>query len=82
MAERHGPGSGIGLVTPASSFRYTQDVTAAQWLKAPAQPLCGGGRPGAEVNPKLGWMTEALEIDPFNSKSLHVWNRSDVVRKH
>src|ERR671920_2205447 len=30
-------------------------------------PLCGGGRPGAEVNPKLGWMTEALEIDPFNA---------------
>ena len=52
---------------PNRSFRYTQDVTAAQWLKAPAQPLCGGGRPGAEVNPKLGWMTEALEIDPFNS---------------
>ena len=32
-----------------------------------AATLCGGGRPGAEVNPKLGWMTEALEIDPFNS---------------
>ena len=52
---------------PSRSFRYTQDVTAAPWLKFPATPLCGGGRPGAEVNPKLGWMTEALEIDPFNS---------------
>ncbi len=52
---------------PNRSFRYTQDVTAAPWLKWPAAPLCGGGRPGAEVNPKLGWMTEALEIDPFNS---------------
>ena len=52
---------------PNRSFRYTQDVTAAPWLKWPATPLCGGGRPGAEVNPKLGWMTEALEIDPFNS---------------
>src|SRR5678816_4201889 len=52
---------------PSRSFRYTQDITAAQWLKSPPQPLCGGGRPGAEVNPKLGWMTEALEIDPFNS---------------
>jgi len=55
---------------PSRSFRYTQDVTAAPWLKFPATPLCGGGRPGAEVNPKLGWMTEALEIDPFNSNRL------------
>src|ERR1051325_2023665 len=52
---------------PSRSFRYTQDITAAPWLKAPPAPVCGGGRPGAEVNPKLGWMTEALEIDPFNS---------------
>jgi hypothetical protein len=36
-------------------------------LKFPTTPLCGGGRPGAEINPKLGWMTETLEIDPFNS---------------
>nr|AGK74986.1 CelEx-BR15 [uncultured organism] len=52
---------------PNRSFRYTLDVTAAPWLKFPTTPLCGGGRPGAEVNPKLGWMTETLEIDPFNS---------------
>jgi photosystem II stability/assembly factor-like uncharacterized protein len=52
---------------PNRSFRYTQDITAAPWLKWPAAPICGGGRPGAEANPKLGWMTEALEIDPFNS---------------
>jgi xyloglucan-specific exo-beta-1,4-glucanase len=51
---------------PSRSFRYTQDITAAPWLKSPPAPVCGGGRPGAEVNPKLGWMTEALEIDPFN----------------
>ena len=55
---------------PSRSFRYTQDITAAPWLKLPAAPICGGGRPGAEVNPKLGWMTEALEIDPFNSNRL------------
>jgi len=52
---------------PSRSFRYTQDITASPWLKFPAAPICGGGRPGAEVNPKLGWMTETLEIDPFNS---------------
>ena len=55
---------------PNRSFRYTQDVTASPWLRWPTTPLCGGGRPGAEVNPKLGWMTEALEIDPFNSNRL------------
>ncbi|MFL6332572.1 MAG: WD40/YVTN/BNR-like repeat-containing protein [Pyrinomonadaceae bacterium] len=55
---------------PSRSFRYTQDITAAPWLKTPPAPICGGGRPGAEVNPKLGWMTEALEIDPFNSNRL------------
>ena len=55
---------------PNRTFRYTQDVTASPWLTFPATPLCGGGRPGAEVNPKLGWMTEALEIDPFNSDRL------------
>ena len=55
---------------PNRSFRYTQDVTAAPWLKWPPAPVCGGGRPGAEVNPKLGWMTETLEIDPFNSNGM------------
>jgi xyloglucan-specific exo-beta-1,4-glucanase len=55
---------------PNRSFRYTQDVTAAPWLKWPPAPVCGGGRPGAEVNPKLGWMTETLEIDPFNSNRM------------
>jgi len=55
---------------PNRSFRYTQDVTAAPWLKAAPGVVCGGGRPGAEVNPKLGWMTETLEIDPFNSNRM------------
>jgi photosystem II stability/assembly factor-like uncharacterized protein len=55
---------------PNRSFRYTQDVSAAPWLKWPPAPRCGGGRPGAEVNPKLGWMTESLEIDPFDSNRM------------
>ncbi|PYQ24091.1 MAG: xyloglucanase, partial [Acidobacteria bacterium] len=77
---------------PSRSFRYVQDITAAPWLKWPAAPLCGGGRPGAEVNPKLGWMTETLEIDPFNrdrflygtgatlygSDNLTVWDQSST----
>jgi photosystem II stability/assembly factor-like uncharacterized protein len=55
---------------PSRSYRYTQDISAAPWLKLPTAPLCGGGRPGAEINPKLGWMTEELQIDPFNSNRM------------
>jgi len=52
---------------PNRSYKYVQDVSGAPWLQLPDAPLCGGGRPGAEINPKLGWMTETMEIDPFNS---------------
>ena len=50
---------------PNRSFRYTQDISAAPWLDLGVPG--GNGRPGAEVSPKLGWMTETLEIDPFDS---------------
>jgi xyloglucan-specific exo-beta-1,4-glucanase len=53
---------------PNRSFRYVQDITAARWLDLGVPS--GGGRPGAEVSPKLGWMTETLEIDPFNSNRM------------
>jgi xyloglucan-specific exo-beta-1,4-glucanase len=53
---------------PNRSFRYTQDISAAPWLYWGGAPA--GGRPGAEVFPKLGWMTESLEIDPFNSNKM------------
>ncbi|MFG2898503.1 cellulose binding domain-containing protein [Streptomyces zaomyceticus] len=46
---------------PNRSNRYTMDVSSVPWLTwgaAPAPP---------EQTPKLGWMTEALEIDPFDS---------------
>jgi xyloglucan-specific exo-beta-1,4-glucanase len=46
---------------PQRTFRYTQDVTAAPWLKTISNAS------DAEVTPRLGWMTESLEIDPFNS---------------
>ena len=54
---------------PNRSFRYTQDISAAPWLYWGGAPT-SGGRPGAEVYPKLGWMTESLEIDPFNSNKM------------
>jgi xyloglucan-specific exo-beta-1,4-glucanase len=53
---------------PNRSFRYTQNITASPWLYWGGAPT--GGRPGAEVFPKLGWMTESLEIDPFNSNKM------------
>ncbi|HKZ66837.1 MAG TPA: sialidase family protein, partial [Chitinophagaceae bacterium] len=53
---------------PNRSFRYTMDITASPWLYWGG--ASGGGRPGAEVFPKLGWMTESLEIDPFNSNKM------------
>jgi xyloglucan-specific exo-beta-1,4-glucanase len=49
---------------PSRSFRYTMDISNAPWLE------WGGNPPEAEVRPKLGWMTEALEINPFNSDQM------------
>ncbi|MGW3405052.1 xyloglucanase, partial [Streptomyces zhihengii] len=40
---------------------YTQDVSSVPWL------TWGGNPSPPETAPKLGWMTEALEIDPFDS---------------
>jgi photosystem II stability/assembly factor-like uncharacterized protein len=50
---------------PNRSFRYTQDISAAPWLN-----LTTPAPRAAEVSPKLGWMTESLEIDPFNSNKM------------
>ncbi|RSD07878.1 xyloglucanase [Amycolatopsis eburnea] len=46
---------------PDRSLRYTQDISSVPWLTfgvqaAPPVP-----------SPKLGWMTESAEIDPFDS---------------
>lgn len=46
---------------PDRSNRYTMDVSSSPWLTWGARPS------PPEQTPKLGWMTEALEIDPFNS---------------
>ena len=41
------------------------DISAAPWLTFGTQPAAARGR-----RPKLGWMTESLEIDPFNSNRM------------
>ncbi|MER7183609.1 cellulose binding domain-containing protein [Streptomyces hyaluromycini] len=46
---------------PNRSDRYTIDVSSSPWLTFGANPS------PPEQSPKLGWMTEALEIDPFDS---------------
>ncbi|WP_329125172.1 cellulose binding domain-containing protein [Streptomyces sp. NBC_01465] len=43
------------------TFRYTQDISEVPWLTFGSNPA------PPEVTPKLGWMTESLEIDPFDS---------------
>mgnify|MGYP001135005316 CR=1 FL=1 len=49
---------------PNRSFRYTQDISAVPWLTFGTNPQ------PPEVTPKLGWMTEALEIDPFDGNRM------------
>jgi xyloglucan-specific exo-beta-1,4-glucanase len=59
---------------PSISYEvvYPQDISMAPWLSFPTGPVCsgsGGGRPGPVENPKIGWMTAALAIDPFNTNN-------------
>ncbi|MEU6004224.1 xyloglucanase [Streptomyces sp. NPDC047197] len=46
---------------PERTNRYTMDISSVPWLSWGANPS------PPEQSPKLGWMTEALEIDPFDS---------------
>jgi xyloglucan-specific exo-beta-1,4-glucanase len=49
---------------PNRTFRYTMDISSSPWL------TFGGNPQPPEVTPKLGWMTESLEIDPHNSNRM------------
>ncbi|WBO62752.1 cellulose binding domain-containing protein [Streptomyces camelliae] len=49
---------------PNRSNRYTIDVSSSPWLTFGANPS------PPEQTPKLGWMTESLEIDPFDSNRM------------
>lgn len=49
---------------PNRSNRYTVDVSSSPWLTFGANPS------PPEQAPKLGWMTESLEIDPFDSNRM------------
>ena len=46
---------------PSKTQRYEMDISETPWLTWGANP-----QPPEEV-PKLGWMNESVEIDPFNS---------------
>ncbi|MCL6669054.1 cellulose binding domain-containing protein [Streptomyces panaciradicis] len=49
---------------PDRADRYTIDVSSSPWLTFGAHPS------PPEQSPKLGWMTESLEIDPFDSNRM------------
>ncbi|UXX96169.1 cellulose binding domain-containing protein [Streptomyces sp. AD2-2] len=49
---------------PTRANRYTMDVSSSPWLTFGANPS------PPEQAPKLGWMTESLEIDPFDSNRM------------
>ncbi|MGK5685278.1 cellulose binding domain-containing protein [Actinoplanes sp. URMC 104] len=49
---------------PSVSRRYTMDISADPWLDFNTNPQ------PPESTPKLGWMNESLEIDPFDSDRL------------
>jgi xyloglucan-specific exo-beta-1,4-glucanase len=46
---------------PNRSLRYTMNISSVPWLTFGSNPA------PPETTPKLGWMTESMEIDPFNS---------------
>lgn len=46
---------------PERSLRYNLDISGAPWL------TFGKAANPPEPSPKLGWMMESFEIDPFNS---------------
>ena len=49
---------------PNRKNRYAIDISYSPWLDWASQPAA------PEQSPKLGWMTESVEIDPFDSNRL------------
>lgn len=49
---------------PGRTLRYSLDISATPWLTFGANPQ------PPEASPKLGWMNESVEIDPFNSNHM------------
>ncbi|MEV0645736.1 cellulose-binding domain-containing protein [Phytomonospora sp. NPDC050363] len=49
---------------PNRTKRYSMDTSGAPWLN------WGGAGTAPEDQPKLGWMTESVEVDPFDSNKL------------
>ncbi|MFY1687125.1 cellulose binding domain-containing protein [Plantactinospora sp. WMMB782] len=49
---------------PDRSKRYTMDISSVPWLTFGANPA------PPEETPKLGWMNESVEIDPFDGNRL------------
>lgn len=50
---------------PNRDLKYTQDISASKWLDFGKQ-----NNPPDNVSPKLGWMMDDIEIDPFDSNHM------------
>ncbi|GHU52399.1 sialidase [Clostridia bacterium] len=65
--------SGTWTSYPARDLNYTLDISAAPWLDwgMPVNAVNGGElADGENPNPKIGWMIEAMAIDPFNPNEM------------
>ncbi|MFJ8578437.1 cellulose binding domain-containing protein [Micromonospora sp. NPDC093277] len=49
---------------PSRTKKYSMDISSVPWLNFGANPQ------PPEETPKLGWMNESLEIDPFDSNRM------------
>ncbi|MCW3843157.1 cellulose binding domain-containing protein [Micromonospora yasonensis] len=49
---------------PSRTKKYTMDISSAPWLTFGTNPS------PPEETPKLGWMNESVEIDPFDSNRM------------
>lgn len=66
----------FGPVWPERFNRYSIDITESPWLTWNASPA------PPEQAPKLGWMTESLEIDPFDSNHLLYGTGATIYGTH
>jgi hypothetical protein len=65
--------SGTWVSYPSRFLNYTLDISAAPWLDfgKPVNATDGGElAAGDNPSPKIGWMIEAMAINPFNSDEM------------
>ena len=71
------PDLGLHQLPEPQSKRYTMDISLGAVADLRRQPAAAGGR-----RPKLGWMNESVEIDPFNSDRMLYGTGATHLRHH